>query len=159
MGFLGDAVVTNPPANTGDRRLRFNPWVWKIPWNRKWQPTPVFLTGKSHGQRSLVGAWGHKKSDTVKGTRMAWHGWLHRNLQLALYTKSNPWYIHQISPSQVFLIFLNGNSVHIELKLNILRSFWLFLTPHIQFISKPCLFYLQDTSRLQLLLITCTATI
>ena len=31
------------------------PWVWKIPWRRKWQPTPVFLPGKSHGQRSLAG--------------------------------------------------------------------------------------------------------
>ena len=36
-------------------RLRFDPWVGKIPWRRKWQPTPVFLPGKSHGQRSLVG--------------------------------------------------------------------------------------------------------
>ena len=32
-----------------------NPWVRKIPWRRKWQPTPVLLPGKSHGQRSLVG--------------------------------------------------------------------------------------------------------
>ena len=35
------------------RRCGFNPWVWKIPWRRRWQPTPVFLPGKSHGQRSL----------------------------------------------------------------------------------------------------------
>ena len=34
---------------------RFNPWIRKIPWRRKWQPTPVFLLGKSHRQRSLVG--------------------------------------------------------------------------------------------------------
>ena len=32
----------------------FDPWVMKIPWRRKWQPTPVFLPVKSHGQRSLV---------------------------------------------------------------------------------------------------------
>ena len=37
------------------RRRRFNPWVGKIPWRRTWQPTPVFLLGESHGQRSLVG--------------------------------------------------------------------------------------------------------
>ena len=36
-------------------RHRFNPWVWKIPWRRKWQPTPVFLPGKFHEQRNLVG--------------------------------------------------------------------------------------------------------
>ena len=46
------------------KRHRFNPWVGKIPWRRKWQPTPVFLPGKSHGQRSLVGysPWGRKES-------------------------------------------------------------------------------------------------
>ena len=35
------------------KRHRFDPWFRKIPWRRKWQPTPVFLPGKSHGQRSL----------------------------------------------------------------------------------------------------------
>ena len=47
------------------RRLRFNPWVGQIPWRRAWQPTPVFLPWKSHGQRSLAGCspWGHKESD------------------------------------------------------------------------------------------------
>ena len=37
------------------RRCKLRPWVEKIPWRRKWQPTPVFLLGKSHGQRSLTG--------------------------------------------------------------------------------------------------------
>ena len=37
------------------RRPRFNPRVGKIPWRRKWQPAPVFLPGKFHGQRSLAG--------------------------------------------------------------------------------------------------------
>ena len=37
------------------KRWRLEPWVRKIPWKRKWQPTPVFLPGKSHGQRGLVG--------------------------------------------------------------------------------------------------------
>ena len=37
------------------KRYGFNPWVGKIPWSRKWQPTPVFLPGKFHGQRSLEG--------------------------------------------------------------------------------------------------------
>ena len=62
-------VVKNMPANAGDRH-RFDPWVWKIPWRRKWQPTPVLLPGKSHGQRSLVGysPWGRKESDMIKAT-------------------------------------------------------------------------------------------
>ena len=37
------------------KRCRFNPWGRKIPWRRKWQPTAVFLSGASHGQRSLAG--------------------------------------------------------------------------------------------------------
>ena len=42
------------PANTGDLRCRFDPWVRKSPWRRRWQPTPVFLPGKSDGWRSLA---------------------------------------------------------------------------------------------------------
>ena len=53
------------------RRHRFDPWVGKIPWRRKWQPTPVFLPGKSHGQRSLVGysPQGHKESYVAERSR------------------------------------------------------------------------------------------
>ena len=51
-GFPCSSLVKNLPAvlETG-----FDPWVGKIPWRRKWQPTAVSLPGKSHGQRSLVG--------------------------------------------------------------------------------------------------------
>ena len=50
------------------QETRFEPWVGKIPWRRKWQPIPVLLPGKSHGQRSLVGysLWGCKESDTTE---------------------------------------------------------------------------------------------
>ena len=49
-------------------RPRFNPWVRKIPWRRKWQPTPVLLSGKFHGWRSLVGysPWGRKELDMAE---------------------------------------------------------------------------------------------
>ena len=52
-GFPGGSVVMNLPDNA--KRHRFDPWVGKTSWRRKWQPTPVFLPGESHGQRSLVG--------------------------------------------------------------------------------------------------------
>ena len=54
------------------RRPRCNPWVGKIPWRRKWQPTPVFLPGESHGQSSLVGysPKGRKESDRLKQLSM-----------------------------------------------------------------------------------------
>ena len=50
----------------------FNPWVGKVPWRRKWQPTPVFLPGESHGQRSLVDyrPWGCKESDMTEQLSM-----------------------------------------------------------------------------------------
>ena len=50
------------------RRPGFNPWVRKIPWRRKWQPTPVSLPGESQRQRSLAGysPWGCKESDTTE---------------------------------------------------------------------------------------------
>ena len=54
-------VVKNLPASAGD--TRFHPKVRKIAWRKKWQYPPVFLPGKSHGQRSLVGysSWGKKR--------------------------------------------------------------------------------------------------
>ena len=56
------------------KRLRYDPWVRKIPWRRKWQPTPVFLPGKFYGQRSLAGysLWDHKKPDTTEGLSATW---------------------------------------------------------------------------------------
>ena len=60
--FPGSSVVKNllPCGRPG-----FNPWVrkTKTPWRRNWQPTPIFLPGKSHGQRSLTGysPWGCKR--------------------------------------------------------------------------------------------------
>ena len=57
-------------------RPEFDPWVRKIPWRRKWQPNPVLLPGKSHGQRSLVdySSWGHKESDTTE----QWRTWQYK---------------------------------------------------------------------------------
>ena len=53
------------------RRCRFDSWVRKIPWGRKWQLTPVFLAGKSHEQRILVGysPWNLKESDMTEHVR------------------------------------------------------------------------------------------
>ena len=57
-------VIKNLPATARRlKRCRLNPWVGKVPWRREWQRTPVFLPGKSHGQRSLEG-YGITKSWT-----------------------------------------------------------------------------------------------
>ena len=60
-GLPGDSVVKNLSAHAGDM---FDPQVRKIPWRREWPPTPVFLSGKSYGQRSLV--------ETVHGVAKDW---------------------------------------------------------------------------------------
>ena len=78
-------VVNTLHTNAGDvKRSEFDPWVRKIPWQRKWQPTPRFLRGKSHGQGSLAGysPWGHKESDTTE--------------QLSMYTKAGE-YVFQFA--------------------------------------------------------------
>ena len=62
LGLPGGSAVKNLPANAGNTGPGFNPWVGKIPWSRKWQSVLVFLPGKFHGLRSLVGysPWGCK---------------------------------------------------------------------------------------------------
>ena len=58
------------------QKTGFDPWVRKISWRRKWQPTPVFLPGKSHEQRSLMGCrglWGHKESDMTVNKQQQQH--------------------------------------------------------------------------------------
>ena len=66
----GGAVVNNLSANSGDARDEglIHPWVWKAPWRKEWQPTPVFFPGELHGQKSLVGysPQGHKELDTTE---------------------------------------------------------------------------------------------
>jgi len=62
--FLSDGKES--AYNAGDPGLI--PGLGKIPWRRKWQPALIFLPGKSHGQRGLVGynPWGHKESDMTE---------------------------------------------------------------------------------------------
>ena len=66
-----DSVGKESTCNAEDASS-IDPWVEKIPWRRKWQPTPVFLPEKSHGQRSLGGCrpWGYKEPDTTERLSM-----------------------------------------------------------------------------------------
>ena len=64
-------MVKNLPAIAGDvRDMGSFPGSGRFPWRRKWQPTPVFLPGESHRQRSLgdYSPWGHKESDMTEAT-------------------------------------------------------------------------------------------
>ena len=75
LGLLFFSSNTSFPGGSDSKsaclqcgRPRFDPWVRKIVWSRKWQPTPVFLLGKSHGWGKLIGysPLGHKESDMTK---------------------------------------------------------------------------------------------
>ena len=68
MGFPASASGKESASQCRiHKRQQFDPLIRKI-WRKKWQCTPVFLPGKSHGKRSLAGysPWGHKESDTAE---------------------------------------------------------------------------------------------
>ena len=84
-GFPGGANGKEPACQCRRReRCGFDSWVGKIPWRRAWQPTPVFLPGESHGQRSRVGcsSWGRKEVDTIEVTQQQQQYLIHISLIL-----------------------------------------------------------------------------
>ena len=76
QSFADGEGVKNLPANAGDSRRRFDPWVRKTPWRRKWQSTPE-SPGKVHGQRGLEGCspLSHKELDMME--RLSTHTQAH----------------------------------------------------------------------------------
>ena len=71
MGFPGGASGKEPVCQLRRcRRHRFDPWVGKIPWSGKWQPTSVFFPAEFHGERSLAGysPWGCKELVMIEVT-------------------------------------------------------------------------------------------
>ena len=83
-GFPGDTAVKNPSPNKGDLEAQFDPWVTKIPWRGKWQPTLIFLPGESYKQRVVVdySPWGCKESDRSQWLSM--HACKDRELKMWL---------------------------------------------------------------------------
>ena len=71
LGFPGGARGKESICQCRRHRHRFDPWVGKTPWRRVWPPTPGFLPGESHGQRSLVGYGprGHRELDMTEVTK------------------------------------------------------------------------------------------
>ena len=80
------------------RRCKFNPFVRKIPWRWKYQPIPVFLPGKSHGQRSLEGC-----SPCVAKSWTRLCSWAHMQVILT-YIKLEPWW-KAVSATPFFFFF------------------------------------------------------
>ena len=102
------------------RKCGFNPWVVKIPWRRKWQPNPVFLPGKSHGQRSLACAspWGCKELETTSGPN-------NKNTALITVTLQDHFEIRKFESSNCVLKDCFGYSASLESSYE-LQNFFLF---------------------------------
>ena len=71
MRYFQCSLLSSKESSCQFKRLqrhRFYPWVRKISWRKAWQPTPVFLPGESHGQRTLAeySPWGCKELDTTQ---------------------------------------------------------------------------------------------
>ena len=92
MSFPGSTSGKEPACQC--RRLKrswFDPWVRKIPWRKGWQPTPVFLPGKSHGQRGLAccDSWGCRVGHDW-ATELNWTEGCLRASQVVLVLKNLP---------------------------------------------------------------------
>ena len=89
----------------------FDPWVRKSSWRREWQPTPVFLPGEFHGQRSLVGCslCGHKELDT---TEQLTHIHTHISIYLSIYL-SVCLYIYTHTYTHTYIIHIYYKYVYI----------------------------------------------
>ena len=119
--FPGGSDGKESACNVG-----FYPWVRRIPWRRKWQPTPIFLPGKSHGQRSLAGnsSWGRKrvghnsvtKQNKCFKNKTAYH--LHQKVSIPV------WQVKKKTPPNKFVInsCFRFSKIHIRRNLSRKRS-------------------------------------
>ena len=108
LGFPGGILVKDPCRRR--KRCRFNPWVGKIAWRRKWQRTPAFLPGESHGQRSLAGyiPGGHKESDMTEHAHTHKHTQTHTHTHTP-HTHQGPTSAPQITQGQALLSVHHSN--------------------------------------------------
>ena len=101
-GFPGGSVAKEPTCPCRKcRRCTFDPWIGKISWRKKWQPIPIALPGKFHGQQSRVGysPQGCKEVDMTewlsmnrnRGTSSTWWRTSIKNPQLTSYLVARNW--------------------------------------------------------------------
>ena len=113
------------------RRPRFDPRVGKIPWRRKWQPTPVSLPGKSHGHRNLVDCspWGRKESGTTEW--LTQHTTILKNIFFFYLVSQAPSSFFSVSGLTWHFHFFQGFSLSHHCQLFPL-SFWVPFLPSLQ---------------------------
>ena len=94
------ALVKNSPVNAGDIRHRFDPLFRKIPWRKAWQPTPVFLSGESHGQRATV----HRVTE-LDTTEATWHAHNIYNIYTIYYI-----YTHTHTHTYIYILYTHTHT-------------------------------------------------
>ena len=106
LGFPGGTSSKEPTCQCRRRkRRRFQPWAGKIPCRREWQPTPVFSSGESHGQRSLVGSrpWACKESVATE-----WVTYKHTHTDLIAFKFNLRFHFKLI----LWQLFLKAKTIH-----------------------------------------------
>ena len=90
----------------------FDPWVGKIPWRRKWQPTPVFLPGESHRERSLgvYSPWSWKNLTRLK--QLSMHTLVHCGTLGRWLNLSDPQFLHPQNSDNTSLLRIKWNHVY-----------------------------------------------
>ena len=105
MGFPSDSDAKESACNAGE--LGFDLWVGKIPWRREWPPTPVFLPGGFHGQRSLASysPQGHKESNMTEQLTLFYRPTksVHRKMKKGGVTISRKEYFKCCKLNRIFL--------------------------------------------------------
>ena len=97
LGFLHGTRGKEPACQyRRHKRCGFHPWVGKIPWRRVWQPTPIFLPGESHGQKTLVG----NKSTGLQRVEHNWSNLAH--------TQCSSFFHFLIETIKLLNYFING---------------------------------------------------
>ena len=116
LDFPGGTSGGNLPVNAGDMRCSFHPWVGKSPWRRKWQPTPVFVPGEPHGQRSLAGCspWGRRRVGHAE--ELDTTEWL-----IIQHTGTLYWAIQQLGKQRNALITHEGTCIRMLIRMLILN--------------------------------------
>ena len=87
-----------PGGISGKKRQGINPWMGKIPWRRAWQPTPVFLPGESHRQRSPVGYSAYGPIESNKTERLNTHTYTYIHTHTHTYTRLQSEHLKTSSP-------------------------------------------------------------
>ena len=127
LGFSG----VSDGKESAYRRPEFDPWIGKIPWRRKWQPTSLFLPGKPHGWWRLAGysPWGHQELDMTEWFHCLFLSFLYICIISGICTQ---WYYFQLSALSTSLSKFSSYPDHTETEIMKRQNFMIFLKMYLK---------------------------